>query len=139
MPDNCIYLDQMPARQEALAAILTDVTPENPIFAQEIFGPVMMVFSWSDEEEILRLANGIDFGLGSSVYTENLAAAQRIALALESGAVSVNQFTAASPAIPFGGIKQSGFGCEMGREGIVEFMNQKLINSVDMDVKAFTL
>lgn len=121
------------------ATILTGVTPDNPIFQQEIFGPVMMVFSWNDEAEMLRLANGTDYGLGASVYTEDKATAQRMALALEAGAVSVNQFTAASPAIPFGGVKQSGFGREMGREGITEFCNQKLINSADMDVKAFEL
>ncbi len=121
------------------ATILTGVTPDNPIFQQEIFGPVMMVFSWSDEDEMLRLANGTDFGLGASVYTESLANAQRISLALEAGAISVNQFTCASPAIPFGGIKQSGFGREMGRAGIVEFTNQKTVNSHDMDVKEFAL
>lgn len=88
---------------------------------------------------MLRLANDTDFGLGASVYTESKATGQRLALALEAGAVSVNQFTAASPSIPFGGIKQSGFGREMGREGIVEFCNQKLINSADMDVKSFEL
>lgn len=121
------------------ATILTNVTPDNPICQQEIFGPVMMVFSWSDEDEMMRLANGTDFGLGASVYTESPTTAQRIALELEAGAVSVNQFTAASPAIPFGGIKQSGFGREMGRDGIVEFTNKKLINSADMDVREFTL
>ena len=116
--------------------ILTGVTEENPIFGEEIFGPVMMVFSWSDEKEVLRLANATSYGLGGSVYTESPATAARIAAALEAGAISVNQPTMASPSIPFGGIKESGYGRELGSEGIREFTNVKYINSAAMDMEA---
>ncbi len=108
--------------------ILTGVTPDNPIFHEEIFGPVLMLFSYETEEEAIKLANGTDFALGSSVYSEDPAHAAKVAAAMESGAVSINQPTMASPAIPFGGVKTSGFGREMGPEGIREFTNQKYIS-----------
>lgn len=114
--------------------ILTGVTPDNPIFHEEIFGPVLMLFSYETEEEVIRLANGTDFGLGSSVYSEDPVQAARVASAMESGAVSIHQPTMASPAIPFGGVKTSGFGREMGPEGIREFTNQKYINSAQIDM-----
>lgn len=114
--------------------ILTNVTPDNPIFNEEIFGPVLMVFSFDTEEEVVALANGTQFGLGSSVYTENAEKAYRIAGQMESGAVSVNQPTFPSPAIPFGGIKNSGYGRELGPDGIREFTNQKYINSATINM-----
>lgn len=114
--------------------ILTGVTLDNPIFHEEIFGPVLMLFSYETEEEAIKLANGTDFGLGSSVYSEDPAHAAKVAAAMESGAVSINQPTMASPAIPFGGVKTSGFGREMGSEGIHEFTNQKYINSAQIDM-----
>lgn len=94
----------------------------------------MMLFSWKTEEEVIALANGTDFGLGSSVYSEDPANAARMSAAMESGAVSINQPTMASPGIPFGGIKTSGFGRELGAEGIREFTNQKYINSAGIDM-----
>ena len=118
------------------ATILTGVTENNPIFGEEIFGPVLMVFSWNDEQEALRLANATSFGLGGSVYTESPVNAARVAAAIESGAISINQPTMASPSIPFGGIKESGYGRELGSEGIREFTNMKYINSAAIDIKA---
>lgn len=109
--------------------ILTNVTPDNPISQEEIFGPVLMIFSWNDEEKMLELANGTEFGLGGSVYTQSPEVAARIASKLEAGAISINQPTMASKAIPFGGIKASGYGREMGYSGIREFTNEKYINS----------
>lgn len=114
--------------------LLLDVTADNPIFQQEIFGPVMMIFSWNDEKEALKLANGTSFGLGGSVYSENVVDAARVAAEIEAGAISINQPTMASPAIPFGGIKESGYGRELGAEGIREFTNQKYINSANLDM-----
>lgn len=119
--------------------ILTNVTPDNPIFNEEIFGPVLMIFSFDTEEEVVALANGTQYGLGSSVYTESPERAYRLAEQMESGAVSVNQPTLPSPAIPFGGIKNSGYGCELGADGIREFTNQKYINSNSIDMKVFHL
>lgn len=117
------------------ATILTGVTEDNPISQEEIFGPVLNVFKWEDEEEVLRLANSTSFGLGASVYSEDAANAARVAANLEVGAISINQPTMASPAIPFGGIKASGYGRELGAEGIREFSNQKYINSAGIDMK----
>ena len=119
--------------------ILTNVTPDNPIFNEEIFGPVLMIFSFDTEEEVVALANGTQYGLGSSVYTESPERAYRLAAQMESGAVSVNQPTLPSPAIPFGGIKNSGYGRELGADGIREFTNQKYINSNSIDMKVFHL
>lgn len=116
------------------ATILTDVKPDNPIAVEEIFGPVLMIFSYNDEQEMLELANGTPFGLGASVYTEDPEAAVRISSQLEAGAVSINQPTMASYAIPFGGIKASGYGREMGSSGIREFTNEKYINSAKIDM-----
>lgn len=117
--------------------ILTNVTPDNPIFNEEIFGPVLMIFSFDSEEEVIKLANATQFGLGSSVYTESPERAYRVAAQMESGAVSVNQPTLPSPAVPFGGIKNSGHGRELGADGIREFTNQKYINSATIDMKNF--
>lgn len=116
--------------------ILTNVTEDNPISQEEIFGPVMMVFSYNDEADMLRIANGTPFGLGGSVYTENPESAARIAAKLEAGAISINQPTMAAAAIPFGGIKDSGYGREMGPAGMREFTNEKYINSALIDMQA---
>lgn len=114
--------------------VLTNVTPDNPISQEEIFGPVLMIFSWNNEDEMLKLANGTEFGLGGSVYTQDPATAARIAAKLDAGAISINQPTMASKAIPFGGIKSSGYGREMGYSGIREFTNEKFINSALIDM-----
>lgn len=108
--------------------ILTGVTPDNPVYNQEIFGPVLMLFRFSDEAEAIRLANDTPFGLGASVYSADLAHAFAVAKQLEAGAVTINQPTMPSSAIPFGGIKNSGYGREMGADGIREFVNHKAIN-----------
>lgn len=109
--------------------LLTNVTPDNPIAQEEIFGPVMMIFSWKNQADMLELANGTPFGLGASVYTEDPSVAAEMAAKLEAGAISINQPTIASKAIPFGGIKASGYGREMASSGIREFTNEKYINS----------
>ena len=107
--------------------ILTGLTPDNPVYYQEVFGPVVLLFRASDEEEAIRLANDSPFGLGASVYSSNVAHAVAVARRIEAGAVTINQPTAPTPATPFGGIKRSGYGREMGAEGIQEFTNQKVI------------
>jgi succinate-semialdehyde dehydrogenase/glutarate-semialdehyde dehydrogenase len=107
--------------------ILTGVTPDNPVYNQEIFGPVLMLFRFKDEAEAIALANGTQFGLGASVYSTTIAHAFSVARHLEAGAVTINQPTMPSPAIPFGGMKNSGYGREMGSDGIREFVNRKTI------------
>ena len=107
--------------------VLEGVGPDNPVFREELFGPVAMVFKVSSEDEAVELANDIPFGLGSYVYTTDPEQAERIADRLDVGMVFVNCVNADSPELPFGGVKRSGFGRELGRYGIEEFVNKKLI------------
>jgi succinate-semialdehyde dehydrogenase/glutarate-semialdehyde dehydrogenase len=108
--------------------ILTGVTEHNPVYTQEIFGPVLMLFRFRDEAEAIRLANNTPFGLGASVYSTNMGHAFAVAEQLEAGAVTINQPTMPVASLPFGGMKRSGYGREMGPDGIREFMNHKVIN-----------
>jgi succinate-semialdehyde dehydrogenase/glutarate-semialdehyde dehydrogenase len=107
--------------------VLTDVTPDNDAYGEEFFGPVAMVFKVSSEEEAIRLGNDTDFGLGSYVFTDDADQAMRVADSLDTGMVYVNGVGADSAELPFGGVKRSGFGRELGRYGIEEFVNKKLI------------
>ena len=107
--------------------VLTDVTPENPASKEEFFGPVAQVYRAADQAEALRIANDIPFGLGSYVFTTDEAQAQRVADGIEAGMVFVNLVLADGAELPFGGVKRSGTGREMGRLGADEFVNKKLI------------
>lgn len=113
--------------------ILTNVSRDNPAFHQEFFGPVAMVFRVQDEDAAVALANDSDFGLGGSVFTQNIERGKRIASRIESGMVFINQPTGSSPELPFGGIKDSGFGRELGAQGIQEFVNKKLVRIASID------
>ena len=108
--------------------ILTGVTPENPVYSQEIFGPVLTLFRFTDEAEAIKLANDTQFGLGASVYSSDTAHAFAVAEQLEAGTVTINQPTIPVASLPFGGTKRSGYGREMGVAGIREFVNPKVIN-----------
>ena len=107
--------------------VLTEVTPDNDAYGEEFFGPVAMVFKVASEDEAIRLGNDTDFGLGSYVFTEDPDQAMRVADGLDTGMVYVNGVGADSAELPFGGVKRSGFGRELGRYGIEEFVNKKLI------------
>ena len=107
--------------------VLTDISPDNDAFHQELFGPVAMVFKVGSEEEAIELANDTPFGLGSYVWSTDPEQAERIANRIEAGMVFVNGVLMDGVELPFGGIKRSGFGREMGRYGIEEFINKKLI------------
>lgn len=107
--------------------VLTDVTADNPAYREEFFGPVAMVFRVADEEEAVQVANATPFGLGSYVFTTDAAQAERVADRIEAGMVYVNGVLMDQAEIPFGGIKRSGFGRELGRFGMDEFVNKKLI------------
>ncbi|HJR88529.1 MAG TPA: NAD-dependent succinate-semialdehyde dehydrogenase [Aeromicrobium sp.] len=109
--------------------VLTDVTPDNPTFREELFGPVAMVFRVADEDEAVQVANATPFGLGSYVFTTDASQAARVADRIEAGMVYVNGVLMDQPEIPFGGIKRSGFGRELGRFGMDEFVNKKLIRT----------
>jgi succinate-semialdehyde dehydrogenase/glutarate-semialdehyde dehydrogenase len=107
--------------------ILTDITPENPAFREEFFGPVALFFRVKNEDEAIALANDSDFGLGGSVFTKDAASGQRVASRVETGMMFVNNISWSDAELPFGGIKDSGYGRELGDMGIQEFVNKKLI------------
>ncbi|HEU5347785.1 MAG TPA: NAD-dependent succinate-semialdehyde dehydrogenase [Ktedonobacterales bacterium] len=103
--------------------IITGVTPEMPLFREEAFGPVAAVIRAHDAEHAVELANDSVFGLGGNLWTRNLDRARQLARRLESGAVFINGMTASDPRLPFGGVKQSGYGRELSSFGIREFVN----------------
>ncbi len=107
--------------------VLTGVNPENDAYREEFFGPVASVYRVANEAEALQLANDIPFGLGSYLFTTDATQALRVADLIEAGMVFVNGTGLDSPELPFGGVKRSGFGRELGRFGIAEFANKKLI------------
>ena len=108
--------------------IFYDVDNSARIAREEIFGPVASVIPFDDEEDALRIANDTHYGLGNSVWGTNVEEARRIAERLESGTVWVNTHFALAPDVPFGGWKQSGVGVEFGREGVLEFTRQQVMN-----------
>jgi succinate-semialdehyde dehydrogenase/glutarate-semialdehyde dehydrogenase len=107
--------------------VLTDITPENDAYHEEFFGPVAQVYRVGSEEEAVKLANDTPFGLGSYVWTSDEAQARRVADKLDTGMVFINAVGAEGAELPFGGVKRSGFGRELGRFGADEFVNKKLI------------
>ena len=109
--------------------VLTGVTKESNSFYQELFGPVAMVFKVKDEAEAIQVANDTPYGLGSYVFTNDAEQAARVADQIEAGMVFVNCVDADGVELPFGGIKRSGFGRELGRFGIEEFVNRKMIRT----------
>jgi len=107
--------------------ILTDITPDNPAFHVEFFAPVALIFRVKNEKEAIDLANDSPYGLGGSVITKNVERGKRIARQIDTGMVFINQSTWTAPDLPFGGVKNSGYGRELSDLGISEFVNKKLI------------
>jgi succinate-semialdehyde dehydrogenase/glutarate-semialdehyde dehydrogenase len=107
--------------------LLIDVVPGMPAFDEELFGPVISVVKAKDKDHALELANLSTFGLSSAVFTQNMSLGEEFARQLNTGTCFVNAVVASDPRVPFGGIKQSGFGRELSREGILEFVNVKSI------------
>ena len=120
-----------PAREGAYfnPTILTGVTADMPTFDQELFGPVATVYVVKNEQEAIQLANQSSYGLGGSVFTKDLERGRRVARKVESGMVFINQPTKSQAELPFGGIKNSGYGRELSHLGILEFVNKKLVHS----------
>jgi succinate-semialdehyde dehydrogenase/glutarate-semialdehyde dehydrogenase len=108
-------------------SILTDITPKNPAFREEFFGPVALFFRVKNEAEAIALASDSDFGLGGSVWTKDEARGQRVASHVETGMMFVNNISWSDAELPFGGVKYSGYGRELGDMGIQEFVNKKLV------------
>ena len=107
--------------------VLTGVSADSATYREELFGPVAMVFKVNSEDEAVELANDIPFGLGSYVFTTDTEQAKRVADKIDAGMVYVNLVGADGVELPFGGVKRSGYGRELGRFGIDEFVNKKLI------------
>jgi len=112
-----------------LPTVLTGVTADMDAYTQELFGPVAVVYRATDEDDAVRLANATPFGLGASIYTDDPNRAARLADRLDAGMVTVNQAGGSSAELPFGGVKRSGFGRELGSYGITEFVNHKLVRT----------
>ncbi|MDP3232556.1 MAG: NAD-dependent succinate-semialdehyde dehydrogenase [Myxococcales bacterium] len=113
--------------------VLAGLTPGNPLFYEEFFGPVALVFTVADEAEAIRLANDSPYGLGGCVFTNDVARGHRVARQLDTGMVFINHPTWTAAELPFGGTKQSGYGRELARLGIGEFINQKLVRVDALD------
>ena len=110
--------------------ILTDIERSNPAYMEEFFGPVALFFRVPDEAAAIALANDSPFGLGGSVFSSDIERAKRVASQIETGMVFINRPASSSPDLPFGGIKNSGYGRELSGAGIQEFVNKKLIRVV---------
>jgi succinate-semialdehyde dehydrogenase/glutarate-semialdehyde dehydrogenase len=108
--------------------IVTDIDRHNPLYLQETFGPVASYYVVESEDEAVALANATTFGLGGSIYTADLDRGRRLANRIDSGMVFINHPTYSLPELPFGGVKNSGFGRELSEVGFTEFTNRKLIN-----------
>lgn len=107
-------------------AVITGITPEMDAYSEEIFGPAAMVYRVSSEDEAVRLANDVDFGLSGSVWSTDLRHAAEVADRLDVGMTYINEHGTTLPGLPFGGVKHSGYGRELGRWGMGEFVNTRL-------------
>ena len=112
-------------------AIFKNVSPEMEIAQEEVFGPVAPIITANDEKQALEMANDSKFGLGASIWTQDLEKAERLSSMVDSGIVTVNNVVVSDPRVPFGGIKNSGFGRELSRYGMLEFVNIKSVRFYD--------
>jgi len=107
--------------------ILANIKPGNPAYTEEFFGPVALFFTVPNEDAAVALANDTEFGLGGSVFTKDIARGRRVADRIDTGMMFINHPTWTTPDLPFGGIKNSGYGRELSSMGIQEFVNKKLV------------
>ncbi len=113
--------------------ILTNIQSDNPVYYEELFGPVATFYRVKDEQAAIELANDSPFGLGGSIFTQDIARGERIANQIDTGMVFINHPTWTQADLPFGGTKGSGYGRELSELGIDEFVNKKLIRVSNLD------
>ena len=111
--------------------ILKNVSPKMDIATEEVFGPLAPVITVENEKDAMKIANDSKYGLGASIWTQDLEKAEMLSRTIESGIVTVNNVVVSDPRVPFGGIKNSGFGRELSRYGMLEFVNVKSIRYYD--------
>jgi succinate-semialdehyde dehydrogenase / glutarate-semialdehyde dehydrogenase len=109
--------------------VLTGISRDNPVYAEELFGPVAAFYPVKDEAAAIQVANDTPYGLGASVFTANPERGRRLAARIDSGMVFINRPFGTAPELPFGGVKNSGFGRELSEAGFEEFVNRKLVNT----------
>lgn len=126
VPDNGAFVQP---------TILTNITPDNPAYSMEFFGPVSMLFRAKNEADAIRIANDSPFGLGGSVFTQDAKHGAEVAKQISTGMIFVNHPTMVKADLPFGGVRRSGYGRELIGLGIKEFVNHKLVNIVDIDAE----
>lgn len=125
---------EVPARGAFVRPVmLTGLTPDNPAYYWEFFGPVSLIFKVKDEAEAIAVANDSPFGLGGSVFTQNIDNGLKVAQQISTGMVYINHPTAVKADLPFGGVRRSGYGRELIGLGLKEFVNHKLIGVTDID------
>jgi succinate-semialdehyde dehydrogenase/glutarate-semialdehyde dehydrogenase len=110
-----------------MPTLLIDVTEDMSVFKEETFGPVLCVTKIKDVDDAIRLANNSQYGLGGSLWTSNISLAKKVVKNIDTGAVFINDMTKSDPRLPFGGINKSGYGIELSKYGIREFVNIKTI------------
>ena len=108
-------------------SIINNIDANNPAYKEELFGPVAIILIAKNDQDALRMANETEFGLGGSIWTRDIEKGQQLALKLECGSAFVNGLVKSDPRLPFGGIKASGYGRELSRQGIREFVNIKTV------------
>ena len=116
--------------------IITNIKPGNPAYREEFFGPVALIFRVRNEDEAVALANDSHYGLGGSIFTKNVALGKQVASRIDTGMVFINHPTWTACDLPFGGIKNSGYGRELSSMGIQEFVNKKLVRVSSIDAPA---
>ena len=116
-------------RKEAFyePTILANVTTEMPVFIEETFGPVAAIITFKTIEEVIELSNQSEFGLGVSIFTQDIDFIKTKIFSFNEGAVFINEMVKSDPKLPFGGIKKSGYGRELAEDGIKEFVNVKTV------------
>jgi acyl-CoA reductase-like NAD-dependent aldehyde dehydrogenase len=119
--------------------VITNVTRDMPVMREEVFGPAAPIIIVADAEEAVEVANATEFGLGASVWTQDLSKAERLCREIQSGVVTVNNVVSSDPRVPFGGVKRSGIGRELGKYGLIEFTNIKTVRLYERRAEKVTL